>query len=292
MLPTIDSVIFDADTSSELLGDEPVDLAMAARSSRSHRLPDPRPTAGDTAAPAIVAASLVPDAERRFALLQNVWEAHPDSLDLPFRLAGAAIEAGAAEQDIAGWLETAAKVDPSDWRSSWYRGQAALRQGDGPGAVKLFDTVLAEVPGELAPKLALGYSFELAGDLDAAGGYFDLVSKADPSYTSAAFGLARCQRERGDRDGAVAALERVPPSSSRYEASRLAIAEVLLDDRPSPPGESELARGVGRARSAARYGRQPRRPPALGPPARRGRRARGAVTDQGGADHPAARSSR
>jgi serine/threonine-protein kinase PknG len=242
VLPAVDSMIFDPDTSSELLGDEPVDLTVTARSSRSHRLPDPRPVAGDTAAPAIVAASLIPDAQRRFALLQNAWEAHPDSLDLPFRLAGAAIEAGARDQDIAGWLEIAAKVDPSDWRSSWYRGQASLRRGDGPGAVQLFDAVLAEVPGELAPKLALGYAFELAGDLDAAGGYFDLVSKADPSYTSAAFGLARCQRARGDRDGAVAALERVPPSSSRYESSRLAMAEVLLDDKPTPPGEPELAR--------------------------------------------------
>jgi serine/threonine-protein kinase PknG len=34
----------------------------------------------------------------------------------------------------------------------------------------------------------------------------------------------------------------VPPSSNRYESSRLAMAEVLLDGKPAAPGEAELSR--------------------------------------------------
>jgi serine/threonine-protein kinase PknG len=230
-----DSLIFDADSSSELLTDD---------SAATRRLPALRPTPTDPAAPVIAATSVVPDPHRRLALLENAWQHHPDSLELPFRLAGASLDAGAPAAEVDKWLATADKLDPSDWRVTWYRGQAALARGDAPEAVNCFDAVLAEIPGELAPKLALGYAFELAGDLDSAGGYFDLVSRADPSYTSAAFGLGRCQRARDDRDGAVAALMRVPSTSSGYETALRAIAQVLLGDKPKPPAKAELERAA------------------------------------------------
>ena len=157
-------------------------------------------------------------------------------------MAGALIDAGAPDHDITHWLDVAASVDPGDWRAQWYRGQAALAR-DVPGR-RMLRRVLAEVPGELAPKLALGYAYELSGQLEPAAGYFNLVSKADSSYTSAAFGLARCERARADPAGAVEALERVPASSSRYETARLAIAKVLLDDAHTTPGQPELQRAA------------------------------------------------
>ena len=244
VLGPVDSVIFDGDAASELLGEDATIDALTDHSARSHRLPGLRPAAADPAAPAIVASSLVPDPKRRLVLLSNAWDAHPDSLDLPFQMAGALIDAGAPDHDVTEWLDVAASVDPGDWRAQWYRGQAALARGDGPQAVDCFDAVLAEVPGELAPKLALGYAYELSGKLEPASGYFNLVSKADSSYTSAAFGLARCERARADLAGAVEALERVPASSSRYETARLAIAEVLLDDAHTTPGQPELERAA------------------------------------------------
>ena len=232
VLGPVDSAIFEPDTASELLGTD------------SHRLPGLRPAPTDPGAQAIAAASLVPDPVRRLALLQHAWESHPDSLELPFQIAGAVIDNHTASAELDQWLTLAEQHDPGDWRATWFRGQAALVRGDGPQAVNAFDAVLGEVPGELAPKLALGYAFELAKDLESASGYFDLVSRADPSYTSAAFGLARCLRARDDRDGAVAALERVPPSSSRYDAARLAMAEVLLSDTPAPPPQAALQRAA------------------------------------------------
>jgi serine/threonine-protein kinase PknG len=239
VLGPIDSSIFDGDAAGETDVTDGMAETLTAATARTARLPTVRPASGDPAAPSIVAASMVPDPGRRLALLRNAWESHPDSIDLPFRLAGASIDGDSDPAEVDKWLGVADKIDPGDWRASWYRGQAALVWGDGPTAVRLFDSVLAELPGELAPKLALGYAFELAGDFDSAAGYFDLVSRGDPSFTSAAFGLARCQRARGDREGAVAALERVPTTSSRSEAARLAIAEILLE---TPPSEASLSR--------------------------------------------------
>jgi serine/threonine-protein kinase PknG len=238
VLGAVDSAVFEGETSSNLLSD------YASDSVRSRQLPGLRPAATDPGGPAIVAASMVPDAARRLALLEHAWASHPESLHLPFWLAGAHIDAGSPDAEVERWLEKAEAVDPGDWRVTWYRGQAALAHRDAPAAIRAFDSVLAEVPGELAPKLALGYAFELGGDLDSAAANFDLVARADPSYTSAAFGLARCRRARGDRAGAVEALERIPPTSSRYESARLAIADILMDERPSPPGAAELARAA------------------------------------------------
>jgi len=239
VLPVIESTVFAGDaTTTNLLASADADGA------RSRVLPALRPASDDPAGPAIVAASMVPDAARRLALLEHAWASHPESLELPFRLAGAHIDAGSPDVEVERWLEKAEAVDSGDWRAAWYRGQAALAHRDAAGAVQAFDSVLAEVPGELAPKLALAHGFELAGDLDSAATNFDLVSRADPSYTSAAFGLARCRRAQGDRDGAVEALERVPAASSRYEAARLAMADVLVDERPANPGAAELSRAA------------------------------------------------
>jgi serine/threonine-protein kinase PknG len=239
VLPVIESSVFagDATTTNLLAAGDP-------DGARSRALPALRPPTDDPAGPAIVAASMVPDAARRLALLEHAWSTHPESLELPFRLAGAHIDAGSPDAEVEEWLTKAEAVDPGDWRASWYRGQAALAHHDAAAAVQAFDAVLAEVPGELAPKLALAHGYELGGDLDSAAANFDLVSRADPSYTSAAFGLARCRRAQGDRNGAVNALERVPAASSRYEAARLAIADVLVDDRPAPPGAAELGRAA------------------------------------------------
>jgi serine/threonine-protein kinase PknG len=55
------------------------------------------------------------------------------------------------------------------------------------------------------------------------------VSRIDPSFTTAAFGLARCRLALGDRDGALEAYARVQESSSTYTESRVATIRCLID---------------------------------------------------------------
>jgi serine/threonine-protein kinase PknG len=177
-LGPVESSVFETETSSVL-------LAGGADTTRSRALPGPIPAPTDPAAAAIAAASLVPDSRRRLALLEHAWAAHPESLELPFRLAGAHIEAGSTVGEVDSWLQRADAVDPGDWRGTWYRGQAELARGDPQAALRAFDFVMAEVPGELAPKLAMAHAYELAGDMASAAANFELVSRADPSFTSA-----------------------------------------------------------------------------------------------------------
>src|SRR6185312_12674791 len=119
----------------------------------------------------------------------------------------------------ASLLAELAAEDPSDWRVAWYYGLrslavAALPTPGGTPAANTpaadaraaFDAVFSALPGEVAPKLALAFAAEAAGDPAAAAHYFRLVWTVDRSCISAAFGLARACLAAGARPGAIAAL--------------------------------------------------------------------------------------
>ena len=93
-----------------------------------------------------------------------------------------------------------------------------------------------------APKLALGMAAEQGGGADVAASWYDVVSRTDPSYTSASFGLARCRVTTGDPSGAVDAYERVPGTSSAHVDAQVAEAQLLLDgDLPDRVGSLRRA---------------------------------------------------
>ena len=168
---------------------------------------------GDAAVPAEVASS----AETRLAL------------------ARAQLDVG--DYDGAGTtLADLAAEDPSDWRIAWTDGLRRLAVGEtgadgAAGAVAAggaFSAVYDELPGELAPKLALAFAAEAAGDAADAGRYFRLVWTVDRSCISAAFGLARACLATGDRPGAIAALAAVPETSSYHAAAQIAAVRILV----------------------------------------------------------------
>ncbi|MFH8517784.1 tetratricopeptide repeat protein [Streptomyces gelaticus] len=130
---------------------------------------------------------------------------------------------------------------PDDWRVVWYRGITSLVTGDHENAALSFDAVYDAFPGEPAPKLALGICAEVLGQLDNAAEYYRLVWTTDPSFVSAAFGLARVQIAAGDRAGAVGTLESVPEASIHYTAARVAAVRARLRGRaPDEPLIADL----------------------------------------------------
>ena len=132
-----------------------------------------------------------------------------ESAETRLALARARIDAG--DYDAAAVvLADLAADDPSDWRVAWYTGLrdlAARAPGGAQIAQGAFSAVFDELPGELAPKLALAFAAEAAGDLTTAGRYFRLVWTVDRSYISAAFGTGQdlpgrrrpARRDRGAR---------------------------------------------------------------------------------------------
>lgn len=116
----------------------------------------------------------------------------------------------------------------ADWRTAWYGGLCELAGGRPDRAREAFSAVYDELPGELAPKLALAFAAEAAGDLAAARHYFQLVWTTDRSYVSAGFGAARTCLASGDRTSAIAAVAAVPDTSSHHAAAQIAAVRLLV----------------------------------------------------------------
>ncbi|QWB25525.1 MULTISPECIES: serine/threonine-protein kinase [Streptomyces] len=178
-------------------------------------------------------------------------------------------------RQIRAWLETgepAAALEalvtlegerPDDWRVVWYRGVAALVTGDDEGAALAFDAIYDAFPGEIAPKLALALCAEVLGQLDNAAEYYRLVWSTDPSYVSAAFGLARVQLASGDRRSAVTTLESVPESSIHYTAARVAAVRARLRQRTAAASDvpflEDLTAAAAQVEALEAYGLDPAR---------------------------------
>ncbi|SFY42413.1 serine/threonine-protein kinase PknG [Streptomyces atratus] len=144
---------------------------------------------------------------------------------------------------------------PDDWRVVWYRGVTSLVTGDNENAALSFDAVYDAFPGEPAPKLALGICAEVLGQLDNAAEYYRLVWTTDPSFVSAAFGLARVRIAAGDRAGAVRALESVPEASIHYTAARVAAVRARLRGRaPDEPLIDDLTAASDQVSGLAGFG--------------------------------------
>ncbi|MDQ2755773.1 MAG: serine/threonine-protein kinase PknG, partial [Actinomycetota bacterium] len=126
------------------------------------------------------------------------------------------------------------RQDPWEWRAVWMQGLVALQQGDWAAAQSAFNAVYGQVPGELAPKLALAFACESSSELDVAEGLYAACARTDSTYTPpAAFGMARVRRARGDVAGAVEALDLIPSTSRAHAIARQARADLLA--QPGAP---------------------------------------------------------
>ncbi len=172
-------------------------------------------------------------------------------------------------------------------------GSASWRAAGPTGPRAAFSAVYDELPGELAPKLALGFAAEAAGDLAAARHYFQLVWAIDRSCVSA--GVRRGPGLPGRRrpGGRHRRGRRRPETSSHHAAAQIAAVRLLvaggaglsgadlrqadqrlgllsLEKRPAPAaarggdpaGRARL--GVGRPARPRRRGARPRRERILG----------------------------
>ncbi|MBM2619852.1 protein kinase [Actinoplanes sp. LDG1-06] len=216
------STLFTGELRTDLRSEEP----------RWQDLPTPLIDLTDPAA-AFLASVTVTDPSEVLTLLTS---SPVDSIEVRLRALRARIDMAARTSDFGEARQACDRLiatDGSDWRVAWYDGLLCLAQGDYAAARLRFDAVYSALPGELAPQLALGLTLELAQDTTVATGYYDVVSRTDPSYTAAAAGLARCRLRAGDRSGAVEAYNRVPGTSSAYRSSQVGAVRALVQGHPS-----------------------------------------------------------
>jgi serine/threonine-protein kinase PknG len=183
----------------------------------------------DTDDPAAGVLATTTSADPRVAI-DALAGAPRESIEVRLRIVRARIELGElaeAQRQLQAAQYLAIKNGfPHDWRIDWYRGLIELAGGRSRVAHVAFESVYDELPGEIAPKLALAVSAEGVRDYFGAARYYELVWRTDHSYVSAAFGLARVYLAQGAKAGAIEVLESVSPSSTHYVAAQVAAIKI------------------------------------------------------------------
>ena len=198
----------------------------------------------DSALQEILGAMVITDTKQRSERLAEITKQYPQST-------------GAQLQSVDFWftpessskieplLQSVEKIDPWEWRVTWNRGRIALLNGKSKEAIVHFDRVYTDLPGELAPQLALALALEQNRDYSEAIFYYQRVLQTNPDYPTAAFGRARCHmalqtKESGQRHAAVSALKQIPPTSSLYIRSQAQAVQTWASDDHTLPNVQDL----------------------------------------------------
>ncbi|MFD3483207.1 tetratricopeptide repeat protein [Streptomyces sp. NPDC058665] len=170
------------------------------------------------------------------------------SADAGGHLASATAELRRAEAAVGTLAE-------SDWRLRWHQGLLHLARNDTASALRSFDQVYAAIPGEYAPKLALGYCHEVLDHPREAMVFYSAVWKRNHALGSAAFGLARIHLADGDTRLALGRLEAVPADSRHRTAARTGMARIHADlpADGAPPTVAAVKKAYESLHRLARY---------------------------------------
>ncbi len=213
------------------------DPAIATDTLDWYTLPGLRPDPHDPQAGLLREVRVLKPHERDTALRG----ADPQSPEVLIELARTALDRGDPGMVDALTNQLLAD-DPWEWRAVWVQGLRALAARDSASAQSAFNAVYGQVPGELAPKLALAFACEVSREPAVAEALYAACARTDANYTPAgAFGMARIRAARQDPEGAVAALDLVPATSRAYALARERRAQLLV--RPGAP-LTELAEAV------------------------------------------------
>ncbi len=217
------SALFTGDQLTDLLIESEHDVGDATWRS----LPHPLVNDNDPAASFLLN---LPDADpvQAAKLLAGAIEAGqvPWTPEAAFMSALLATRSG---RDPRAILDLLGQADPWDWRIRWVEGLRALITEQWTDAADRFSQVWTQLPGEIAPKLAVAIAAEQAGDVHRAIPLYETIVARDPAWVSASFGLARCRALTRDRPGAVAAYRQVPASSAGYFDAQIAAARTHVD---------------------------------------------------------------
>jgi len=174
--------------------------------------------------------SVTEPAARRPLLEQKEVEGSlAGSAELP--LARARVDCALGDTEAAhAAAEEVLSLNPWDWRGLWMHGIASLLEEDPAAALVSFNTVADQIPGETAPRFALGLAAEAAGNNVVAAELFESCAASDADYVALALtALARVRSLDADLDGALAALGLVPVTSASYPGAAAAAVELYVE---------------------------------------------------------------
>ena len=181
------------------------------------------------------------DIHQQHKICKELVKKYPRSVEAKLRLVKIEADLGYIDsKEINQHLQAIEQADPWNWRVAWYRGRTALAQQNYQLAIDCFNFVYADLPGEVAPKLALAMAMEKNGDHAMASRLYQRVCQIDPGYHTAVFGWARCLSAQQKRSEAVQALSLIPPTASLFPKSRVEAVNLMIGQDHGAPSLNDL----------------------------------------------------
>jgi serine/threonine-protein kinase PknG len=181
------------------------------------------------------------DIHQQHKTCKELVKKYPRSIEAKLRLAKTEADLGYINfKEIDKYLQEIEQADPWDWRVPWYRGRTALAQKNYQLAIDCFNLVYADLPGEIAPKLALAMAMELNGDFAVANRLYQRVCQIDPSHHTAVFGLARCLYANQKRAEAVKVLDLISQTASLFPKARVEAVNLMIGKDYGAPSLNDL----------------------------------------------------
>ncbi len=205
-----------------------------------YSLPGLRPDPHDPQTTLLREVRLLPVSDREAALRT----ANPMTTEVSLELARTALERGDPGQ-VDALTNEMLHHDPWEWRAVWVQGLRALASRDAAAAQSAFNAVYGQVPGELAPKLALAFACEVSSESAVAESLYAVCARTDTKYTPVgAFGMSRIRSSQGEIPAAVTALDLIPTTSRAYALARRRRAHLLAAAVGGLPDLAEAVRSV------------------------------------------------
>src|SRR5215469_15794365 len=135
------------------------------RAPEERLLPSLKIDTGDPAVSELVRLAGITEPEKRVSMLSAVADKYGKQSAEAQLLYSDALISNSDYKTANRILDALAASDEFNWKVAWYRGKLFLASGNGQAARNEFDKVYFEMPGEVAPKLAIGFASERAGDI-------------------------------------------------------------------------------------------------------------------------------
>ena len=158
---------------------------------------------------------------------QQAAKANRQSIDAHLRMAESLIEINELDK-AKSEIDRARTIDPTHWKVTWYAARHSEARGWVRDAADMYNELVAELPGELAPQQALARVYTNMGQFGRAIELHKSVLKADPGNTEAIMGAAEALVKQKQWQEAIAILREVNEATARYVEAQLFLCDIYL----------------------------------------------------------------
>ena len=121
------------------------------------------------------------------------------------------------------------RIAPGNWKIAWYTGRLLEAQGKLMEAADQYRELVADLPGELPPHIALARVSARLGDDQTSVTLYSDVLRADPSQTEAILGLTNSLINLRRWDEAAKVLSNVSEAAAKYVDAKLLLCDLYLN---------------------------------------------------------------